>query len=287
MNSIKSYFVFTRGERYGLLLLFSLMFALQLCYRLVDFSSAEPNPVGKAKWLALQKQIDSIKLQRPEKPKRYRFNPNFITDYKGYRLGMSVAEIDRLLKFRAQGKFVNSAKEFQLVTNVSDSLLAAISPDFKFPDWITKKHKAGTFQEFRKKEIKFLPKDINVATKEELMAVYGIGDALSDRILKQKELLGGFVSMAQMDDIWGLQPEVIDKLKARFNVASVPAVNKIRINEAPTSVLAKFPYFRYALAKEIVTYRSMNGSISGIADLIKIKNFPIEKSEIIAVYLEF
>ena len=287
MNSIKSYFVFTRGERHGLLLLVLLMFAVQLCYYFVDFSSAEPNPAGKAQWLASQKQIDSIKLRRPQKPERYPFNPNFITDYKGYRLGMSVAEIDRLLKFRAQGKFVNSAKEFQLVTNVSDSLLAAISPDFKFPDWVAKKRKPETFHDFKKKETRLSPKDINAATKEDLMAIYGIGDALSDRILKQKELLGGFVSMAQMDDIWGLQPEVTDKLKAHFNVATIPAVNKIKINEAPTSVLAKFPYFRYTLAKEIVTYRSMNGSISGIADLIKIKNFPIEKSEIIAVYLEF
>lgn len=43
------------------------------------------------------------------------------------------------------------------------------------------------------------------------MAVYGIGDAISDRILKQKEILGSFVSMEQMNDVWGLQPEVIEK----------------------------------------------------------------------------
>jgi DNA uptake protein ComE-like DNA-binding protein len=284
--SFKSYFLFTRIERNGLIVLVSLMLSLQLCYHFVDFTNSEPNPVEKRQWLALQHQIDSMRQLTPAKPERFPFNPNFITDYKGYRLGMSVSEIDRLHAFRKRGKFVNSASEFQAVTKVSDSLLATLERDFKFPDWVANKQRLYS-PKYHAEKPKIIVKDINTATKDELMAVYGIGDALSDRILKQKELLGGFVSMAQMDDVWGLQPEVVDKLKERFEVRQVPAVRKISINDASVSALAKFPYFRYALAKEIVTYRSMNGPISGIADLAKIKNFPIEKVEIIAVYLEF
>jgi DNA uptake protein ComE-like DNA-binding protein/soluble cytochrome b562 len=287
MNSFKSYFIFTRTQRNGLLVLITLMLSLQLCYYFIDFSIAESNPVEKRQWLALQHKIDSVQKITPEKQKHYLFNPNFITDYKGYKLGMSVAEIDRLHAFRNEGRFVNSAREFQAVTKVSDSLLTAMAIDFKFPDWVTKKQSRQFGNDAYKQKMKIPVIDINAATKEELMAVYGIGDALSDRILKQKEILGGFVSMAQMEDVWGLQPEVVDKIKARFNVSATPTVTKIKINDASISALAKFPYFRYALAKEIVTYRSMNGAISGIADLTKIKNFPIEKVEIIAVYLEF
>ncbi len=291
MNSLKSIFVFTRGERAGLLLLAILILSVQVCYHFADFG-AEPEPISKKQWLALERQIDSVRRLKPEKPKRYPFNPNFITDYKGYQLGMSVAEIDRLHAFREKGQFVNSAKEFQSVTRVSDSLLAAISPGFKFPDWVTgKRNKQGGWQKtegrWQKTGKKWVVRDINLATKDELMAVYGIGDALSDRILKQRGLLGGFVSMTQMADVWGLQPEVIGKLQTQFKVFALPQIKKIRINDASISELAKFPYFRYALAKEIVTYRSMNGPISGIADLVKIRNFPVDKVEIIAVYLEF
>ncbi|WP_366871233.1 hypothetical protein [Flavobacterium sp.] len=46
------------------------------------------------------------------------------------------------------------------------------------------------------------------------------------------------------------------------------------------------PYLNYYSAKEIVTYRSMNGTIK-TEDLIKIKDFPVEKIKIIALYLEF
>ena len=49
----------------------------------------------------------------------------------------------------------------------------------------------------------------------------------------------------------------------------------------------QFPYFKYVLAKEIVTFRSMNGEIKNIEDLSKINGFPVDKVKIIALYLEF
>ena len=118
------------------------------------------------------------------------------------------------------------------------------------------------------------------------MKVYGIGEGLSKRILEQREKLGAFVSMDQMKLIWGLSPEVIEKLNQSFVIKSKPIAKKIRINELSVKGLSQFPYFRYNLAKEIVTYRSMNGDIK-IEDLSKIKGFPVENINIIALYLEF
>jgi DNA uptake protein ComE-like DNA-binding protein len=100
-------------------------------------------------------------------------------------------------------------------------------------------------------------------------------------------MLGAFVSMEQMQDVWGLSPEVIAELNKHFNVQSVATVRKIRINDSSLKELAQFPYFRYSLAKQIVTYRSMNGNISSTADLIKINGFPVGRADIIALYLEF
>ena len=75
-----------------------------------------------------QSEIDSLaSLQHHKKYEIQPFNPNFITDYKGYVLGMSIEEIDRLHAFRKTNKYVNSAKEFQQVTQVSDSFLKYIS----------------------------------------------------------------------------------------------------------------------------------------------------------------
>ena len=291
-ETIKSFFKYSRQQRTGVFLLFIIIIALQLAYFFVDFSSFSKESPEKEKWLSLQSQIDSLKQEKLDYvPKIYPFNPNFITDYKGYKLGMSVPEIDRLLAFRKQNKYVNSAKEFQAVTKVSDSLLNVISPYFKFPDWVNNKKEFRDYKKcpntaFTKKE-KIVIIDINQATQEDLIKIYGIGEAISIRILKFKESLGGFVSMEQMNDVWGLSPEVIENLNTHFKISATPTVRKIDINNASIKELSLFPYFKYPISKNIVTFRSMNGDIKNIEDLTKIKGLSIEKAKIIALYLNF
>ncbi|WP_324690260.1 ComEA family DNA-binding protein [Flavobacterium cheonhonense] len=280
---------YSKSQRIGIILLFGLIVLCQSFYVIHDFKSEELNTAEARKWLAHQSVVDSLKSQSYNvKPTIYPFNPNFITDFKGYKLGMSVAEIDRLLAYRKQNKFVNSAAEFQAVTKVSDSLLNAISPYFKFPDWVNNKKEYTTSiakPTFNKPE-KIVVVDINQATKADLMKVYGIGDKISDRILEYKNKLGAFVSMEQLDDVWGLSPEVIAKLNQNFEVKSTAGIQKININNASIKELSHFPFFKYALAKEIVVFRSMNGDIK-TEDLSKIKGFPVDKIKIIALYLEF
>lgn len=289
-NSIWATFLhYSKSQRIGIILLFGLIVLCQSFYVFHDFKSEELNTAEAQKWLAHQAVVDSLKSNsHTVKPTIYPFNPNFITDFKGYKLGMSVAEIDRLLAYRKQNKFVNSAVEFQAVTKVSDSLLNAISPYFKFPDWVKNKkdYTASTAKPTFNKPEKISIIDINKATKDDLMKVYGIGDKISDRILEQKNKFGAFVSMEQLNDVWGLSPEVIAKLNQNFEVKATEGIRKININNATVKELSQFPFFRYSLAKEIVVFRSMHGDIK-TEDLSKIKGFPVDKIKIIALYLEF
>lgn len=288
-NTIKEQWInYSKSQRIGLLLLVFLIIALQSYYFFGNSSNQIQNLTEKNNWLQKQGEIDSLKLtSNNQKATIYPFNPNFITDFKGYKLGMSTKEIDRLLAYRKQNKFVNSAEEFQQVTKISDSLLKEISPYFKFPDWVkNKNNNSFTKNDYSKKETNKTLIDINVASQDDLMKVYGIGEGLSKRIIEQREKLGAFVSMEQMKLIWGLSPEVVEKINQSFFIKSKPSPKKIRINDLSVKELSQFPYFRYNLAKEIVTYRSMNGDIK-IEDLSKIKGFPVENINIIALYLEF
>lgn len=294
MNNNKFYLKFTREQRSGIFVLLFLIVLIQILYYVVlskDYASDPPDP-EEEKWLALQSRIDSLKaIKDNETLKIYPFNPNFISDYKGYTLGMTTEEIDRLHAFRKQHKFVNSPKEFQDITKVSDEKLAEIAPYFKFPEWVNSpgpaRNYGSTFKEHARSKEKDFIIDINKATKEDLMKVYGIGPALSERILAEKEKLGAFVSTQQFQYIWGLSPEVVQQLIVHFPVLQQPPLQKIDINNSSLKDLAQFPYFRFALAKEIVTYRSMNGGIKSKEDLTKIKDFPVEKVDIIALYLDF
>lgn len=285
----KSLYLYSFNQRKGIFLLLLVMIFTQAIYFFWSSNTTPQKDKEDHQWLALQSHVDSLKQVKEEfKPTIYPFNPNFISDVKGYRLGMSVEELDRLFAFRKQNKYVNSAKEFQSVTGVSDSLLAVISPYFKFPDWVNQPQKEYVKFENKISDVKPKTKiDINLATQEDLIKVYGIGPALSERILKQREVLGGFASMEQLAFVWGLNPDVIENVNKSFAVVSTSGIKKIKINDLSIKELSKFPYFNYAIAKEIVTYRSMKGDIQNIEDLTKINGFPVEKLKFIALYLEF
>jgi DNA uptake protein ComE-like DNA-binding protein len=220
------------------------------------------------------------KLQRSSK-KIYPFNPNYISDFKGYQLGLSVKEIDNLIAYRNQGKFINSIKEFQEVTGVSDSLLNVISPYFKFPKWVLKKRNTKV-KKLKNIEIK----DINSATVADFIKVYGIGEKLGERIVKYRNKLQGFSFNSQLYEVWYLDKEVADKVLNKFQVKKQPTISKIDINNATVKELAENVYINYDLAKKIITYRNEVAEIQSIEELKKIDGFPLDKFNLIALYLK-
>lgn len=290
MKNKFNFLLFSSSQRSGILMLLFVILLLQLAIfgysYFVSYFQPKTDTISTKKWLTVQREIDSLKqLKINKKDTIYPFNPNYITDYKGYKLGLSLEEIDRLHQFRAKKKFVNSAKEFQQVTQISDSLLAKLRPAFKFPDWVT--HKQKKTYSYQKKERKIQPKNINTATKEDLMKIYGIGDKISDIILQQREQLGEFLSINQLQFIWGIEPSVFSKCKKYFFVKPLGKAIKININEADIDEIKKSPYFNYYTARDIVKYRSMNGKIKNEEDLAKIKSISKEKIKIITLYLDF
>jgi DNA uptake protein ComE-like DNA-binding protein/uncharacterized small protein (DUF1192 family) len=264
-----------------------------------DFTTDSEKTTEEKEWMALQTEIDALKAKKATKKDTiYPFNPNFISDYKGYTLGMSTAEIDRLHAFRKTGKYVNSAQDFKTVTKVSDSLLAVLSPYFKFPDWVNKEQRSAqpkpagenSFRDnrpFNKQEVKIVQVDINEALEEDLDRVYGIGPTFAKKILRHRAQLGAYVSMEQMKDFPEFSPEAITGLNKYFVVTGKPNVTTININSASLNQLSYFPYFNRSIAKAIITKRSMKGKITRIEELLDINDFPVEKVKIIALYLEF
>ena len=217
-------------------------------------------------------------------PKIYPFNPNFITDYKGYKLGMNSKEINRLLLCRAQNKWINSAKEFQNVTKVSDSFLHIISLNFKFPDWVKNSNKTSVSLE---RPISFEDKiDLNITTVNELQKVYGVGSVLSNRIIKLRDsFIGGFISDIQLQDVRGLTPETIENIRKQFSVKTPRTYLKISLNTATVDQLVTIQHIDYELAYEIIELRMLKEGYKIIDELTKVKGFPVKKLEIIKLYL--
>ncbi|WP_288897833.1 helix-hairpin-helix domain-containing protein [uncultured Capnocytophaga sp.] len=230
---------------------------------------------------SLDSEIDSLRslASHHKHDTIYPFNPNFLTDYKAFRIGLTPAQYDRLQAFRAQDKYLNSAKEFQQITKVSDSVLARISPLFKFPSWVSQAKKTYEQPKLPPKE------DINTATAETLMKIYGIGEAFAKRILQYREKLGGFTYIEQVAEVYHLEKEVYERVAERFEVKTAPVIEKKDINQLNMYQLSKIPYINYGEGKKIVALRSSLGKIQKIEDLLQIEGFSPQRIQRLQLYL--
>lgn len=294
MNIFKSHFWYHKSQRNGIFILILLIVIFQFIIVFVDFYSEEKVNIDTPKVIAFHHQIDSLRKINLENKrlKIFPFNPNYITDYKGAQLGMSLVEIDKLLAFRKTGKFINSRKEFQKVTTISDALLNSISPYFKFPNWVVERNQnmqLSTSRDTRlfAKKSKYIltSTDINLAVKEDLKTINGIGEKLSERIIKYRSKLQGFSKLNQLYEVWGLDTEVVGKLLLVFKVINLPNIKKINVNTVSFRELLKNPYLDYELCKKIFEYKDEVAELQDISELKNIIDFPLELYDRIVLYL--
>ena len=228
MNILKSHFWYNKRQRNGIFFLVTLIVILQVFYVFVDFSSDDEQEVDTQQLIAFQNQIDSLKGIEiaNRKPKIYPFNPNFITDFKGEQLGMSLDEIDRLHRFRKQNKYVNSAKEFQQLTKISDSLLNMISPYFKFPVWVVEKNKRKRNTMYSKSKITFddnkatfkvsskeiVKLNVNVATFKEVLQIPHINYNLCKKIFEYRDEVAELQDISELKNIENFPVEKYDRI---------------------------------------------------------------------------
>lgn len=269
-----------KKQRLAIILLVFLIVVLQvILFMIRAYTGSFAKHITKAD-SAMLKELDSLKELSLRKTVMQPFNPNYISDAKGFRLGMSTEEIDRLLAYRKTGHYVNSARDFQKVTGVSDELLTKLEPFFKFPEWTTTKRND-------KEEMVGRRIDLNTATLDEFIGIRGVGDYTARIILDERERLGGFVSVHQLNFVKGLRPETLQTLKKSVVIKKPALIKKINVNTATKEELAGIPYIGNYLAREILIFRSKQDAPIKIEDLEKINNFPLDKLNIIRLYLDF
>ena len=284
MKNFKSLFAFDRKQQRGI---FVLMLLLIVVLAVFIYVKQKPKEVLSLKdTTTYQTKVDSLAaVQQRRRDTIYPFNPNYITDYRGYKLGLNVEEIDRLHRFRESGKFINSRKDFQQVTQVSNQWLDSIAPYFKFPDWVTRPENSYKNDNTWLQGRKVVAKDINAASQEELKKVYGIGPALSSRILQERERLKGFIDISQVRGVYGFTDSTMIQLKKHFYVTPPSGFLKIALNTATEEELLSIPYFDDYLVEKLVEQRTLRDGFKSWDKVMLTSRFPQEKLGLIQLYL--
>ena len=128
--------------------------------------------------------------------------------------------------------------------------------------------------------------DLNKCDSTDLERLPGIGPVLSVRIIKYRNLLGGFVSVDQLKEVYGLRDSTYRIIALRVTADSTD-IERIRINTAGFGELLRHPYLAKSDVQAIIKYRDLKGRIGGISELIQNHILSNETSLKIGPYLIF
>lgn len=313
------YFYFTRTERNAsivLSFLCLLFFSLPNFYTYV-FPPPPPTDFSEFRSAILAatasqpiSENDGVGEQtnfRGEKPvaipvELFQFDPNTATKEELVRLGLSSRTANTLMNFRSKGGLFFKKEDLKKVYGLRqedyerlekwiviekksvDSSKEGTAADEKMEEASKTEKFAEPF--YTKKEYVPANVDINQATVEEWQQLSGIGPGFSNRIVKFRDKLGGFASIGQVGETYGLPDSVFQKISPYLTIS--PVYKKILVNKCSLDELKAHPYINSYQATILFNYRKQHGEFTNFTDLKKIKaGFKDEDWERLEAYLSF
>jgi ribosomal protein S13 len=173
-------------------------------------------------------------------------------------------------------KFENEINSFR---QSNDSLMAIKSAAVRFQDT------ANRFKRVKPKTIPINKIELNTADSVALESLPGIGPSFARRIIKYRELLGGFHSLNQLTEVYGVSPELAGKVNKHLNIDTL-MIKKLHINTDDFKKVNASPYISFDQTKLIFKLRTRQ-KIMGFDQLIKNKIFSDEEIIRLRPYLSF
>lgn len=96
--------------------------------------------------------------------------------------------------------------------------------------------------------------ELNSADSASLVKLSGIGPVFSSRIIKYRNLLGGYYHIHQLKEVYGLNEEAFDRIKDQLRVES-GLIEGISPDTSGFRVLARHPYIGREKAWQIINLR--------------------------------
>lgn len=293
-RSVKEYFSFTRKDLRGIYVLLAILVILLFARISLPhiFSSPEPDfsefdkmvlALEKAKRQNKESASKSatdleIPFTRPDREiaevrlKPFFFDPNELNEQDWVRLGLSTRQIRNIQNFLGSGGRFRKKEDLKRIYTISEAEYEILQPFIRIDtdivavaDTPAYPEKAGSpsspGEERRKLVI-----NINRADSAELLRVRGIGPVFAQRIIRYRDLLGGFHSEEQLLEVFGLDSTRFNQIAGHFTFDNT-ALKLININTAEVRDLTIHPYIDFYLAKSIIDQRIKRGGKIIDADL--------------------
>lgn len=165
------------------------------------------------------------------------------------QMGLNKRQAEQLLRYRNKGGTFRYKSDLKRLYSIDASSFERIQAYIDLPE---------------KRVVESL--NINTATAEEWQLLKGIGPTYAKRIIHFRKALGGFHSVAQVGETFGLPDSTFQAIQAKLRCTAAE-VQKISINKASYEELKAHPYLSWSHAKAIVRYREEQGFFEQIEQL--------------------
>ncbi len=262
-----NYFGFNKQQRNGLLVLMFISFVL-LLVRIIYPSFIKPDNIQILNLPLIERSLDSFtetnnysnkstNVLQQTSTTLFVFNPNKVTREQLLQLGFKPKVAKGFINYRNKGFVFKQKSDVKKVYGVSDKFYSKLEPYIL----IENETKKETIPQENKSEQNSIVKkqtqqqlDLNTADSIALVDLKGIGPSFAKRILKYRTILGGYVSVEQLKEVYGFTDELYNQVNSFFIIGTSP-LKKINLNTDDFKIINKHPYLSYELTKNICNVR--------------------------------
>jgi competence protein ComEA len=198
------------------------------------------------------------------------FDPNTATESDLLGLGLDEKTVKNLLKYRENKGIFHKKEDLKKLYSFSDIDFIRIEKFIQIADnqsvgneRLLRDSKELVNKNFEKKHSTVI--DINQATHEDLLELRGIGATFAARIINQRDKIGGFATLEQLKEVYGLPDSTLQNI-APYLKLTTPVYRKLHINKATPDALTH-PYLTRKQAESLVRYRLNHGEFKNINDI--------------------
>jgi len=308
---VKDYLTFTRKERIGLLAIVFIILIILILPAIVHNKQGNQQINTDTAWISAAKKLE-IK-ESPNNEQRifktgsgdnshayqydrsvnnsfssaspFYFDPNTVDETGWQKLGLTDKTIHTIQNYLTKGGHFYKPGDLKKIYGLHPDDYSRLEPYVK----IETINLTGKPVEYMKKEnepghFSPTPVDVNTADTAAFISLPGIGAKLAARIVNFRDKLGGFYSIAQVEETYGLPDSTFQKIKQYLKNEN-SSVKKININVATVDELKAHPYIKYSIANPIVSYRNEHGPFSKVEDIKKVMAVTDEIYNKISPYL--
>ncbi|GIV26878.1 MAG: hypothetical protein KatS3mg027_0692 [Bacteroidia bacterium] len=251
---LREWYILSKTQRRGTLVLFVLL-VIVLLIKWLYHPLPEKKELYFAQLVIENTVADTSSKTVIKKDSLFFFNPNTIQEDEMKALGFSDKLIRNIINYRNAGGKFHSKESLEKLYAMNDSIYQKIEPYI-----LIDKNETHSFSSENEKR-KYSPKskenyisiELNSADSTQLEQLKGIGKTLSQRIIKYRNRLGGFYSLEQLKEVYGIRDSLYNIITQRNEILiDTSLIKKINLTTADFKTLIRHPYFTKDLVIKIL-----------------------------------